>query len=452
MLNSSISLIQTYKKIFKLALPILAMQFSQMSMGIVDTIMAGQASLNDLAAVAIGASIWLPIFLLILGILTAVTPTVSHLNGANQLHKVEHVVRQTIWIGIVISLFAIFLLNHMDSVLDIMQVSKITQPIVIGYLYAVSWGILGVSLFFILRCLNEGLANAVPVMIVGLIGLLINIFFNYLLIFGNWGFPALGGAGAGWATSISHWLMAIMLLVYIINAKLFNNIRIFKFDFRIDLNEIMSLFKLGLPIGIAYFVEGSIFSVIALFIASLGTFVVASHQIALNIATFVFILPLSLSIAMTILVGHAKGANNPLQLKRIVYAGFSISIFQAVIIAILILLFASDIPTLYTQEAKVINLASHLMLFAAIYQLPDAIQLCGSATLRGLKDTAIPMLFSIVSFWIIGFPLGYFLALSNHIVAAMGASGFWIGLICGLCLSSVLQSLRLRIMMKKLND
>jgi len=184
--NHITSSLTTYKKIIKLALPILAMQFTQMTMGIVDTIMSGQASLNDMAAVAIGTSVWLPIFLLLAGILNAVTPTVSHLKGAGEQHKIGSVIQHISIIALVISFLASFILNHMSGVLEIMQVHVDTQPIVIDYLSAVSWGTLGISCFFILRFLNEGMANAVPVMVIGLIGLLSNIFFNYLLIFGHW--------------------------------------------------------------------------------------------------------------------------------------------------------------------------------------------------------------------------------------------------------------------------
>jgi len=273
-----------------------------MAMGVADTVMSGRSSTEDLAAVAIGAGIWLPLFLFMAGVLTAITPTVAQLNGEENYQRIGHIIRQSIWIALCLGLVAFILLQNIAPLLIFMQVQIDIRAIIIAYLNAVSWGVPGVAFFLILRYLNEGMANTLPIMIVGLIGLLINIFINYLLIFGHWGFSPMGGVGAGWATAITHWLMVIILIAYIFKSSFFNSAQLFINDLIPDINEIFQLLKLGTPIGIAFFVEGSIFSIISLFIASLGTIIVAAQQVALNIASLLFMFPLSFSMGVTILV------------------------------------------------------------------------------------------------------------------------------------------------------
>jgi len=287
-------------------------------------------------------------------------------------------------------------------------------------------------------------------MLVGLLGLLINVFINYLLIFGHWGFPAMGGVGAGWATTITHWLMVLILLIYIFLSKFFKPAQLFINDLLPDRTELLQLIQLGTPIGIAFFVEGSIFSIISLFIASLGTVIVAAQQVALNFASLLFMFPLSFSMGVTILVGHARGRKNIPELIKIIKAGYFINISLAMMMAIFILFNARFISGLYTDNLQVIQLASHLMMFAAIYQISDGIQLCSGGALRGLKDTAIPMLFSVFSFWVVGFPLGYLLGLTDIITSPMGAAGFWIGLLTGLTSSAILLTSRLYFQVNKL--
>ena len=436
-------------QLLALASPVIATQFSQMAMGVVDTVMSGHASAVDLAAVAIGSSIWIPLILFIGGILTAITPTIAHYCGASEHKKIGHTIRQSLWIGIILSLLGFTALFSIHDLFVFMDVEAPILPIATGYLEAIAWGMPAIVGFFILRYLNEGMANIIPVMLTGFLGLLVNVIANYVLIFGHFGAPALGGIGAGWATTITHWVMLICLLIYLYNSKKFALIKLFKLDFTPHFEELKRLLKLGLPIGISFFVEGSIFSIIALFLASMGVVTVASHQIALSFSSLIFILPLSLSISLTIQVGHQIGAQQYSQARDTIKAGYLISLTVSIIAALLIVNFSSPIAALYTDNAEVIKLASSLMIFTALYQFSDGIQLCSAGSLRGLKDTTIPMFLSIIAYWIIGFPLGYILALTDIITDAMGARGFWIGLLCGLSLSAVLMTLRLYSILKR---
>ncbi len=430
------------KRLLQLSAPVVATQFSQMAMGVVDTLMSGHASATDLAAVAVGSSIWIPLILLFGGILTAITPTIAHFCGAHQYHLMGHSIRQAFWIGLVLSLIGFAVLYSIYDLFVFMQVDPLILPIANHYLQAIAWGMPAIAGFFILRYLNEGMANIIPVMLTGIMGLIVNILCNYLLIFGHFGAPRLGGVGAGWATTITHWVMFFSLLLYIKNSSKFSPVQLFKQDFRPHPEELIRLIKLGLPIGIAFFVEGSVFSIIALFLASMGVVTVAAHQIALNFSSLIFILPLSLSISLTIQVGQNLGAGNHQLARATVKAGYIISLTIALFSASLIYNNATAIATLYTSHPQVIKLASSLMIFTALYQFSDGIQLCSAGSLRGMKDTAIPMLLSIISYWIIGFPLGYTLALTDWLTPPMGAQGFWIGLLTGLTISAILMTLR----------
>ncbi len=430
------------KRLLLLSAPVVATQFSQMAMGVVDTLMSGHASAADLAAVAVGSSIWIPLILFFGGILTAITPTIAHFYGAGQYHLMGHSVRQAFWTGLVLSLIGFAVLYSIYDLFVFMQVDPLILPIANHYLQAIAWGMPAIAGFFILRYLNEGMANIIPVMLTGIMGLLVNIICNYILIFGHFGAPELGGVGAGWATTITHWVMFFSLLLYIKNSSKFSPVQLFKQDFKPHPEELIRLIKLGLPIGIAFFVEGSVFSIIALFLASMGVVTVAAHQIALNFSSLIFILPLSLSISLTIQVGQNLGAGNHHLARATIKAGYMISLSIAFISASLIYNNATAIAALYTSQPQVIKLASSLMIFTALYQFSDGIQLCSAGSLRGMKDTAVPMLLSIISYWIIGFPLGYTLALTDWLIPPMGAQGFWIGLLTGLSISAILMTLR----------
>jgi len=458
-INSSVTFspaIHSLKKqlihLLALASPIIAMQFSQMAMGVVDTVMSGHASATDLAAVAVGSSIWIPLMLLIGGILTAITPTIAHFCGARQYARIGHTIRQSLWIGLSLSILGFAALYSIHDLFVFMDVGAPILPIASGYLQAIAWGMPAIVGFFILRYLNEGMANIIPVMLTGFLGLMVNITANYILIFGHFGAPSLGGVGAGWATSITHWVMLICLFLYLLNSKKFAHIKLFQFDFAPHVDELKTLLKLGIPIGISFFVEGSIFSLIALFLASMGVVTVASHQIALSFSSLIFILPLSLSISLTIQVGHHIGAHQYQQARDTIKAGYLISLSISIIAALLIVNFSSAIAALYTNNAEVIELASSLMIFTALYQFSDGIQLCSAGALRGLKDTTIPMFLSIIAYWLIAFPLGYMLALTDRITEAMGAKGFWIGLLIGLSLSAVLMTFRLYFIISRKNN
>jgi len=431
------------RKLAQLTGPILAAQLAHASMGFVDTVMAGRYGSLDLAAVAMGSSIWFPLFLFMLGILLAVTPSVAQLHGAGRAGDVGAYIHQALVLAVLVALPLAIALPLASPLLTWMDISPEAIALTHGYLGGVAWGLPAIAVFFVLRHCSEGLGFTTPSMVVGLIGLAFNIVANYVLIFGHLGFPALGGIGCGYATGLTMWIMAASMAILMAYRTVYRPIQLFTGWSRPDWSEIGQIIRLGLPIGCSLFVEASIFAVIALLIGSLGADIVAAHQISLNFSSLVFMIPLSFAHAITVRVGWAVGKQDYRQARYSSYAGICLTIAIAVITATLTFLFPEQIAVMYTRDQNVLSLATHLLTLAALFQISDAVQVCTSGALRGYKDTRVPMQLLIIAYWVIGLPAGYTLAMTNHWTPAMGAAGFWIGLIIGLSAAAILLSIRL---------
>ncbi len=432
------------KALLALSLPLIAAQISQSAMGFVDTVMSGRVSSLDLAAVAMGSSIWFPAFLFMLGILMAVTPTVAQLCGAGKKAEIGAHVRQALLLGIILSLGVLVLLRNAAPLLVWMDVDPQARPLTLAYLAGVSWGMPAIAIFFTLRHFSEGLSLTKPSMVISLFGLGFNCLANYILIYGKLGFPALGGAGCGWATALTMWLMCLCMLVTVRHGRGYRSAGLFDCWPRLDYGKLLQLLKLGLPIGCSLWIEAGIFAVIALLIGSLGADMVAAHQISLSFSSLVFMVPMSISSAISVRVGRAIGQQD-FRLARLAgYTGIGLTALIAISSAGLTLIFPATIASIYTRNPEVAAMATGLLMLAAMFQLSDAVQVSTAGALRGYKDTRVPMAMLIVAYWLIGLPLGYSLGLTSLGPGPMGAAGFWIGLIAGLTAAAILLSLRLR--------
>tara|TARA_R110002073_G_scaffold2938_2_gene19144 strand:- start:86411 stop:87763 length:1353 start_codon:yes stop_codon:yes gene_type:complete len=427
-----------------LALPILGGQLAQTANGFVDTVMAGRVSAVDLAAVAVGASIWVPAYLFMTGILMSATPILARTLGAQEYHRVNPIAQQSLWLALLIGAAMALLLRSIAPVLTWMEVDEQIRPLVSGYLNALSWGMPGAALFLALRSYTEAMSHTRPVLWISVIGLLINIPTNYVLIYGKLGFPALGGVGCGWATAIVMWSMAAMMAFYIARHPSYDSARLNLKKLIVEPATIIYIARLGLPVGLTIFFEVSIFSVIALLISTLGPTIVAGHQIALNFASLIFMIPLSLALAVTVRVGLARGEASAAGARLAIHCAMLMAIIVGVSAAILLFALRHHVPLLYTTNIDVQMLASQLLLFAALYQISDAWQVTANGALRGYEDTAAPMLITLFAYWGLGLPIGYLLGLTDLIRPAMGPEGFWIGLLCGLTVAAIMLSLRLR--------
>lgn len=438
-----------WRALLKLAVPIIIGQLANTAMGFVDTVMAGRVSPNDLAAVALGNSIWVPIFLLMSGILIATTAKVSYAFGRGAELEMGYLVRQALWLGFALGCGLGVLLWNARPVMEMMGVDPILITPAMGYLQAVACGFPAVAVYLVFRCYSDALGLTRPSMVVGILGLLLNIPLNYIFINGHFGVPAMGGVGCGWATGLVMVFMMLAMFVWIRWAPYYKSSQIFSRWQWPEWSAQKSLLALGIPIGISIFAEASLFSVIALLIGGLGANVVAGHQIALNFSGLVFMIPYSLAMATTVRVGQALGANRPRDARFSAGVAMATGLICACISASFMFIFRDYIARIYTLDAAVLAVATSLIIYSAIFQFSDAIQVTAAGALRGYQDTRITMLITLFSYWGVGLPIGYMLGLTEHLGLAQGPAGLWQGLIVGLSCAALLLGLRLHKIARK---
>lgn len=431
------------KQLIVLATPILLAQVAQIAMNFVDTVMAGQVSAVDLAAVSVATSFWLPIILLVQGVIMALTPIVSQLNGARRRNEIKGAVHQGFWLALLITPPAMIALYYSPLALQFMDVEPLMAQKTAGYLHAILWGLPAFVLFQVLRNFSEGLSHTMPTMVIGFIGLAVNIPANYIFIHGLFGMPKLGGVGCGVATAIVLWVMLFAMMAYVKLARYFSDITLFSRLIAPNGSQIWRIARLGFPIAMAIFCEVTMFTVVALLLAPLGAQIVASHQIALNFSSIVFMFPLSIGVGVTIRVGHRIGEGEPLHARVAARTGILLGMSVAAVTAAITVLFREPIAALYSKEPEVITLAVALLFFAAIYQISDSIQVVCAAALRGYKDTNAIFYITLVAYWLLGMPMGIILAMTDWLVPAMGPQGFWLGFIVGLTSAAILLGIRL---------
>ncbi|YCI27488.1 MATE family efflux transporter [Erwinia sp. PK3-005] len=437
------------RQLLALAIPVILAQVAQTAMGFVDTIMAGSVSATDMAAVAVGTSIWLPAILFGHGLILALTPVVAQLNGSGRRERIAAQVRQAYWLAAMVSVLIMIVLWNAGYMIHAMHdIDPALADKAVGYLRALLWGAPGYLFFQVARNQCEGLSKTKPGMVMGFIGLLVNIPVNYVFIYGHLGMPALGGVGCGVATASVYWVMFIVMRLWVRRARSMRDITLPDYFSTPDWTVLKRLIRLGLPVALALFFEVTLFAVVALLVSPLGIVNVAGHQIALNFSSLMFVLPLSLGVATTIRVGFRLGQGSVEAAKVAAWTGQGVGIMMAAITALFTVTFREQIALLYNDNPQVVMLASQLMMLAAIYQFSDSIQVIGSGILRGYKDTRSIFFITLVAYWVIGLPSGYLLALTDWIVAPMGPAGFWCGFILGLTSAAIMMLWRIRRLQK----
>jgi len=407
-------------------------------MAFVDTVMAGNLSTNDLAAVAIGSSILTPVFVFGAGVLMAVTPIVSQHFGSRTFDKIGKCVRQSLWLALLLSIPTILLLRSATPVFEFMNIDPDVALLSQGYLDAASWGIPGFFGYLALKHFSESLSVTRPAMYFAFIGLLFNIFWNYTLMFGKFGFPALGAIGTGWATMIVMWVMFICIFIFTFRFKPFKRFGIFDTIRLPEISYMKDLLKLGLPIGITFTMEVSLFAVVALLMGFISTTAVAAHQIAINLASITFMVAFGLSSAVTIRVGQNLGRGSLSRARFSGFTGIGLCVGLMSCTATAFYLFPGSLISIYTSDPALVPLSIQLLLLAAIFQVSDGLQVSGAAALRGLKDTRFPMIVNLLAYWVIGLSSGYYFGISLD----YGPKGLWLGLILGLTTAALLHNLR----------
>lgn len=428
--------------LIRLSFPIVLGQLAQTGMGFVDTVVAGKYGNNDLAAIAIGTSLWVPIYFFIIAVLMSISPKVAFSFGAKDDKGIVYTAQQGMWLAFLIGIFGFVMVRFSVALLTLMDMDPAVRMIAADYIHAVAWGLPAAAMYQSIRYYSESLNHTRTPMVISFIALSMNIVFNSIFVFGYLGVPAMGGVGCGWATALVMWSMLALMILLTVLLPGFKRHYLYQAFHRFDGAVVWDILKLGLPIGVSAFVEVSIFAAVALLIIPLGTNVISGHQIALNFSSLSFMLPYSISMGITVRVGQALGKGDPVKARFAGYTGMILSVVVATLTMIGIAAFAPSIAGIYTDDVDIIQIASGLLLFAAVYQLPDALQISASGALRGYKDTRTHMKVTIFSFWLIGIPMGYFLTYTG-ITAPMGVAGFWIALVTSLTVAAILLNVKL---------
>ncbi len=439
------------KSLLKLAYPILIAQLIQNLMGFVDIVMAGRVSAIDMAAVAVANSIWLPLILTVYGLIMALAAIVSQYAGAKNYVDISKQTYQTAWIALTLGLlFIVFYYLLAPIIAPSIELEGKLKPLLFDYLKYIVWGAPGYCLYLVLRNYSEGLSYTKPTMVISIIGLLVNIPANYIFIYGEFGAPALGGAGCGVATALVYWTMFISMLIYTFSSKTLKQASLFDHFYWPHWQEIKNILSLGIPIALSILFEVSLFAIVAIILVPFGAEIVAGHQIALNFSGLIFMVPLSIAMATTIKVGYAIGKNDSQQAKNYTTYAIMLGLVLAIFTAIITVLFREPIVSIYTTERSVIELAANIMLLATLYQFSDTVQVVSAGALRGYKDTKSILYITLVSYWLVGLSVGLILGITNWVVPKMGPYGFWIGFITGLTTAAILLTWRLRIIQRRI--
>lgn len=440
-MNQTDSIQAKIRQLVILLFPIFITQCSLFGMTFFDTIMSGHASSNDLVGVGIGASIWMPVFTGLNGILFALVPIVAQLLGAKRKEEVSFSVIQGIYLAATMSIVVVIcgylVIPH---ILGSMKLEAEVYRVARDFLIAISFGVMPLFLSTIFRSFIDTLGYTRVTMLITMSALPINILLNYVLIFGKLGFPRLGGVGAGYASAITYWCITLISLYVIQNMKPFKSYHVVSKFYPISLTAWKEQLRIGIPIGIAIFCETSIFALVTLLMSEFNTVTIAAYQIAINFASLLYMIPLSISMALTIAIGFEVGAKRLKDAKQYSYIGISIALCMALFCAIVLFIFNEQVARLYTEDMDVLELAKEFLIYAIFFQLSDAIAAPIQGSLRGYKDVKITFIMALISYWIVGLPSGYLLAHYTH----FGAVGYWIGLISGLAAGAIGLSIRLR--------
>lgn len=422
----------------RLGAPLVVSQVSQVGMGFTDTVMAGRLGALDLAGVALGSSLFVPAYLACVGVLLALSPSTAHLFGSGDRQAIGPLFRQGWWLALGLGVLATPAVLATGALMAPLQVAPELRPLTQAYLDAIAWGMPPLCFYLAARYVAEGVGQTRPIMYIQLAALPLNAFGNWLLMFGNWGAPALGAEGAGWASAIVLWVDALLLSAFLAWHRRFRYLALWRRPEPPDWRALGRLLRLGVPIAVAIVLEVGLFSAVALLMGRLGAVATAAHQVALNYAALMFMIPLGLSMAVTIRVGQLAGAGDVVAARRAGFVGMSMGAAVMAISALVMVVAPGPIVALYTAEPAVVALAVQLLAVAAMFQLSDGLQVSAMGALRGLKDTTWPLTVNLISYWGVGLPLAWYWGLHTD----AGARGMWYGLVCGLSCAALLLTLR----------
>lgn len=420
-----------------------------------DNIMVGQLGTAELAAVSLGNSLIVAFMYVGIGFSTAITPLVAEADGANDKPEAKRVLKHGLVLCTLLGIGLFLLILACKPLLYMAKQPKEVVELAIPYLNLVAFSIIPMLIFQAFRQFSEGMSQTKLPMYATILANVLNILINYLLIFGSFGFPKMGIVGAAVGTLVSRFVMLIFLFTVLRLRKEYKDF-VSNFNFKVLEGKMFrKQINLGLPSSLQVFFEVAIFTGAIWLSGVLGKNPQAANQIALNLSSMTYMVGIGLSVAALVRVGNQKGLHNFTELRRIAKSVFFLTLVIEVVFASFFLIFRDWLPTLYLDEndiiyqmdnLEVIALASKLMLVAAFFQISDGIQVVVLGALRGIQDVKIPTVLTFIAYWLVGFPISYYLGLHTE----LKSTGIWIGLLAGLTVSAVLLYIRFDIMTKKL--
>jgi len=453
------NLISNYTKEFRynlqLSFPVMLGMLGHTFVAFADNVMVGQLGTAELAAVSLGNSFIFIAMSLGIGFTTAITPLVAEADSSNNMSSGKKAFKHGLLLSSILSVILFLIILLSKPLLNIMDQPEEVVELAIPYLDIVALSLIPLIVFQALKQFSDGLSNTKYPMYATILANVINIILNYLLIFGSFGFPKLGIVGAAIGTLISRIIMVYFLWMIFKSRSKFKAY-ITNLNFRkIEKTISIKLFNLGFPSALQMFFEVGIFTAAIWLSGVLGKNPQAANQIALNLSSMTFMVGIGLSVAAMVRIGNQKGLNDFITLRRIAFSIFFLTLLIEIIFATFFLVFREWLPTLYLDQydltnfkdnSEVILLASKLLLVAAFFQIFDGLQVVILGALRGLQDVKIPALITFISYWIVGFPICYYLGLYTNLKSV----GIWIGLFTGLFVASILLYIRFNYLSKKL--
>ena len=437
---------QRMRLFISIFLPILIYQLANFSASFVDTTMTGQYDTLHLAGVSMATSLWIPFFDLLIGIVSALVPIIGHHLGQGKKEKIASDFYQFIYLslGLSLILFALVFVGA-PLVLAHLGLEPLVEEVAKDYLWYLALGIIPLLLFSTIRSLFDALGLTKLSMYLMLLLLPLNGTFNYALIYGAFGFPEMGGAGAGRGTSLAYWvLLLISLLVAVKHPK----VRVYElWKIRpLEKKSLIEGIRLGLPIGGTFFAEVVIFSVVGLVMAKFSSLIIASHQAAMNFSNLMYAFPMSISTSMSIIVSYEIGANRPDDVKKFCKLGRLTALGIAGFTFLFLYILRDRVAALYGSYTEFIRMTSVFLTYSLFFQLADTFAAPLQGILRGYKDTQVPFYLGLIAYWGVSLPLGLFL---DH-NTSLGPYGYWIGLIASLVMSGILFQWRLNRLAKNI--
>lgn len=421
-----------------LGVPFIINQLLQISVVTIDSIMAGADGELTLAAVAQGGSLLIIAQLVLIGLAMPLTPMFARLVTRKDDQQIKTLFQQSLWLSLLLGILGVILLIFLPNVMTWIGVDAAIIPPATGYLTAMTFAMPFFAIYLPVRFLNEGIGNPKIIMYITALSIPFNVAGNYIFLNGLFGLPKMGATGIGIASVISLIFVAIAGWAYLVRAPHLKNWQLLTDFQRPTLGIISNILRIGFPNAIALLMEAGMFSAVALLSGRLGVSIAAANQVAFSYISTTFMIPLGLSFAIMTRVGMAMGEDNPEKARIIGVSGIIMGMLSMCLSVVVIIFFGESVATLYSDDEAVITIALSLLALAAMFQIPDGIQVCSAGALRGLEETKAPMHYAILGYWILAMPLAVLLAFYFD----MGARGLWIGLLCGLSVTSVLGALK----------